>query len=327
MKLLAFCSILAVLVLPVQGFAQAGNPPNAGATGRQEPGADILTRDTLSSSDLKLLAEKIDQWNRVEGKEGVPPRVARTRATAMLAVLKVSCVVSEASYRGPAPGDAKQIVYEAACENGMGYLLFLQDSSLSGTSCLAGRPDSAVKCALPANADSKIAAGVVLNHNHVPCRVQDLKWLGANAANLEHVEVACEGGAGYVVRSPLPGSDGKLDVLSCQDAGKQGIACELTGPAPAAAGADARPTLAWFKEALVRNGVTCQTRRARIIGRESIKRRYLVEFECLERPEGLVVFVPAQGDATNSFESMNCALAEERGVHCALLAKGGAEQR
>jgi hypothetical protein len=318
MKHLTLLSILTVLVLPVESFAQAAGPPNTGSAGRQQPEEQVMTRDTMSQSDLKRLAEKIDQWNRVEGKAGVPPRVAKIRTTAMLAVLKVSCVVSDAAYLGAAPDNAEQNVYEAACEDGMGYLLFLQKSLLTGTSCLeAGRDESHMKCALLANADSKIVAGAVLNHNHIQCKVQQLNWLGTSAANLDHMEVACEGTSGYVVRSPRPGSSGKLEVMNCQEANKQGIACQLpANVASAPAMADARPTLAWFKDALSRNGVSCQSKRARIVGRESIKRRYLVEFECSDRPEGLIAIVPPASDPVNSFESMNCASAAGRGIHC-----------
>jgi hypothetical protein len=70
--------------------------------------------------------------------------------------------------------------------------------------------------------------------------------------------------------------------------------------------------------------VSCQSKRARIIGRESVKRRYLVEFECSDRPEGLIAYVPAAGDATHAFESMNCPSAAQRGIKCELLAGGTA---
>ena len=129
----------------------------------------------------------------------------------------------------------------------MGYLLMLQDTTLTGTSCLAtGRDDSPVKCALPANSDSKVMAGAVLKRNGIQCKVRDLKWLGTSAANLDHIEAACEGGGGYVMRSPQLGSSGKLEVLSCQDAIKQGIACELSPKRSRPrlqSSADSRPTL------------------------------------------------------------------------------------
>jgi hypothetical protein len=322
MKLSTFLCILAVLSLSIESSAQTGQA-NSGAAGRVEPTEGVRARDTLSQSDLKRLAEQIDQWNRVEGKAGVPPRVAKSRTTAMLAVLKVSCAVSNAAYRGTAPGDAEQNVYEAACEDGMGYLLLLKGSSLSGTSCLAAaRDESPVKCALPGNADSKVAAAAVLGGNRISCKVRDLKWLGTSAANQDHIEVACEDGGAHVIRSPVPGSGGKLEVLGCQDAIKQGVACELSASARAVPPApDSRPALSWFKQELSRHGVSCETKRARIVGRESIKRRYLVEFDCSDRPDGLVAFVPPAGDTINSFESMNCPSAAERGIRCELLPK------
>jgi hypothetical protein len=324
MKPLTLVSFLIVLSAPIECPAQAGGAPNQGAAGRQ-PGEAVLTRDTLSQSDLKRLAEQIDQWNRVEGDRGLPPREAKARTSAMLGALKVSCVVSEATYRGTASEDPELKIYEAACEDGAGYLLLVHRSTLSGISCLATGSDSPVKCAMPPNADSRAMAGRILSHRDVDCTVRDVKWLGTSAADLDHVEVACESGSGYMMRSPRIGSSGKLEVVDCQDAIKQGVACELSSSGAASGrAADSRPSLEWFKEALSRNGVNCQTKRARIVGRESIKRRYLVEFECADHPEGLITFVPPVGDTVNSFESMSCAEAAQRGIRCEWVPAEGA---
>lgn len=319
MKPLAVISLITVLALPAEGLAQAG-AGNAGAAGRQQPAEDNLTRDTLSQSDLKRLAEQIDQWNRVDGKKGVLPHVARERTTAMLAVLQVPCAVSDALYRGRALDAGQSHVYEAACEQGMGYLLMLQGAALTGRSCLADSDASSMKCTLPANLDGKVMVAAVLNRQHITCKVRDFKWLGSSASGLDHVEAACEGDSGYVLRGPPPGMNGKHEVLNCQDAVKQGIACKLTSTAASTtpSAADSRPTLAWFKDSLSRNGVSCETRRARVIGRESIKRRYLVEFECSDRPEGLIAYVPAAGDTSNPFEIMSCAAAAQRAIRCEL---------
>jgi hypothetical protein len=326
MKLLAIPSLLMMLALPLQGLGQAG-AGNAGAAGRQQPVEDTLTRDTLSQQDLKRLAEKIDQWSRIDGKKGVTPRVARERATAMLAALQVSCSVSDAAYRGQAPDSAAPHVYEAACEEGMGYLLELRGKDLTGVSCLADREGPAPRCSLPANVDGKSILAAVLGRQRIPCEVRDFKWLGSSSSGLDHVEAACEGGIGYVLRHPPPGKAGTLEVFNCQDSARQGIACTLTPTAVAAAAptTDSRPTLAWFKQALSQNGVSCESKRARIIGRESIKRRYLVEFECTDHPEGLVAFVPSAGDTANSFESMSCAQAVARKIRCEWSGTGAAD--
>ena len=321
MKPLTLISLLAVLAVPAESFAQGAGPPSTAP--RPNAGSEVLTRDTLSASDLKRIAEQIDQWKRIEGNGELSPREAKARTAAMLNVLQASCVVSDAAYRGKAPDAGAQIIYEAACEDGNGYLLMLGGSTLSGISCLARSWNRLpMECALPANVDSKVMASALLERKGVECKVRELKWLGTSAANLEHIEADCESGGSYVMRSPPLGTSGKLEVFDCEASAKQGVACELSARAsPSPASADARPTLSWFKEALGRNGVSCLTKRARIVGRESIKRRYLVEFECSDRPEGLVAFVPPAGDTVNTFETMSCQSAAERGIQCALRSK------
>jgi hypothetical protein len=246
MKLFMVLSALTAMALPIASPGQ-GVAGTGGAASRQEPTEDLRMQNALSQAEIRRLAEQIDQWHRVDGTAGVPPNVARTRTSAMLAVLKVSCAVSDAAYRGQTLDDTGTQIYEAACEKG----------------------------------------------------------------------------GGYVIRSPRPGSIGKLEALSCQEAFAQGVPCELSPqPQPTARpepAADARPALAWFKDALAGNGVLCETRRARIVGRESIKRRYVVEFECVNRAEGLIAFVPAAGDSVNPFESMSCVSAAARGIRCELL--------
>jgi hypothetical protein len=313
--------LAAIALAALSSEANAQVPPVTRAPERGEPAEDLRTRNAMSQSELKRLGEMVDQWNRVEGKTGVSPRESRKRAGQMLGVLQVSCEIADAVYRGQGPGEAAPHVYEAACADGMGYVLSLAGDSLSGTTCLSGDELAAqVKCALPANADQKAVAEAVMRGRAVPCKVLDVRWLGVDAGHRDNVEVACEGTGGKVLRYPRPGYPGELDVLDCDQASAAGVRCQLTTPAPGPDGeADSRPTLGWFKEALARNGVSCETRKARIVGRESIKRRYVVEFQCAGRPEGLIALVPAEGDTVNSFESMSCTAAGNRGITCRFL--------
>jgi hypothetical protein len=305
---------IALTVLASSAGAQT--PPMTRAPDRSEPTEDLRTQNAMSQSELKRLGEMVDQWSRVEGKAGVSPREARKRAGQMLEVLEVSCELTDAAYRGTVPGETPAHLYEAACADGMGYLMRLAGDSLSGTSCLSGDElASQVKCALPANFDTRALVAAVLRGRSVPCEVSDVRWSGVDADNRDHVEVACESEPGKVLRYPRPGRRGELQVLGCEEAGSSGVRCQLTASAPGG-GADSRPTLSWFKEALARHGVTCESRRARIVGRESIKRRYVVAFECDGLPEGLIAFVPAEGDTVNAFESINCVTAASRGIHC-----------
>jgi hypothetical protein len=324
--LVRLLAVASFLVAP-ESLAQAGAPriPDSG-----EPTEDVRMRNAMSQSELKRLAEMLDQWNRVEGKSALSPREVKRRVGQMLEVLAIPCQIVDAALRGRETGESSPVLYEASCADGMGYLLSLAGDSLSGVSCLAGEPSSTAVCTLPANADRKLVAEAVLRGKSVSCKVRELKWLGTDADNFDHVEVACGESTGYVVRAPRPGQgqdngkSGELKVMSCADAGVSGIRCALGAPPPAADGdaGNARPTLEWFKDAIARNGLSCQTKRARIIGRESIKRRYVVEFECVDRPEGLIAIVPAAGDTVNPFESMNCTAAVSRGIECQFVPGG-----
>jgi hypothetical protein len=251
-------------------------------------------------------------------------------------------------------------LYEVACANGMGYLLTLVGlANASGISCLAASAtpqvapsnnsgdtanhsetaaNSAEKvdstCHLPANQDLNTMATTVVRNAGTACDAHGVKWLGQSGApTLDYTEVACNDGQGFVLRTPAPGAVGVIDVLSCTDAATHGAQCQMSAPAPAVAAAAApaapaggplpegpRPNLQWFKDALSKNGVSCDVKKARVVGRESIKRRYVVEYQCPQQPQGLVAYVPSPGDATNPFESMDCAAAAEKKITCQFVA-------
>jgi hypothetical protein len=82
----------------------------------------------------------------------------------------------------------------------------------------------------------------------------------------------------------------------------------------------ARPTLQWFKDALSKNGVACDVKKARVVGRESIKRRYIVEYQCPQQPHGVVAYVPSNADTVNPFEWIDCEAAAARKLACQFTA-------
>ena len=158
------------------------------------------------------------------------------------------------------------------------------------------------------------------------CQVTDTRWLGEQAAtHLEYVEAKCADGAGYVMRLPTPGGSGSVGLDSCAVSREKGIACVLSA-APAGEGqtSTARVDLAWFKSQLSAAKVQCDVAQARIVGREKIRRRYVVEFECRDVPSGVVAFVPPPDAAADTFESMDCTAALVRGVTCEYSKSQGA---
>jgi hypothetical protein len=306
----------------------------------------------MSQGDIAGLADFVDNTRRLERKGLVSKTLATKRGTVMLNALHIDCQLTDADHvasgNTTAGGQPVSVgLYEVACGNGMGYLLTLMGlSSASGISCFAASAtqqgdssDSKVdlKCRLPANQNLNTMATTVMRNAGAACDAHDLKWLGQSAdPKVDYTEVACNDNQGFVLRTPAPGSTGNIDVLSCKDAASHGAQCQMSSTAPeiataaaragaaAAAGAppsatEPRPNLQWFKDALNKNGVSCDVKKARIVGRESIKRRYIVEYQCPQQPRGVVAYVPSAGDTTNPFESIDCDAAALRKIPCQFL--------
>jgi hypothetical protein len=339
------CALLsALLMMGGGGTAFAQRPPSGGGmNGPTTP--EGLTTNYLSQSDLSALADFVDQTRRLERKALQPKATATKRSKVMLDALHINCQLTDAEQLGSgktaAGGQPVDIgLYEAACANGMGYLLTLVGKdSASGISCFAAsatQPGDTVdpakvdtKCHLPADLDINAMATTVMRNAGTACDAHGVQWLGQSGSPvLDYTEIACNEGEGFVLRTPAPGSiAGAIDVLSCSDAATHGAHCQMSAPEVAAASAPAatgggplpegpRPDLQWFKDALSKHGVSCDVKKARVVGRESIKRRYIVEYQCPQQPQGLVAYVPSPGDTASAFESMDCAAAAERKIAC-----------
>jgi hypothetical protein len=335
--------LLALLLMGNLG-ARAQRVPST-STGPAAPEGHIT--GYMSQDDISGLADFVDSTRRLEPKDLVSKTQATKRATVMLSALHTDCQLTDAEHiaSGKAAVGGQPVtvgLYEVACGNGMGYLLTLMGlSSASGISCFAasaivrsetsGPAKVDLKCRLPANQNLNTMATTLLRNAGATCSAHDLRWLGQSSdPKVDYTEVHCSDGQGWVLRTPVPGSIGKIDVLSCQDAAIHGAACQISAAVSAtpsaattaAAGtpsavAEARPNLQWFKDALAKSGVSCEVKKARIVGRESIKRRYIVEYQCpQQQPRGLVAYVPAAGDTSNAFESIDCDAAALRTIAC-----------
>ena len=328
-------SLAASVVVISFAFAQspAGGPPQPAGLEKQQ----VYTRDTIAPEDLRKLADFMDKESIIERKDLVSTYVARGRVSKVFALLKIDCKIVNVAHVAEATGkqwgwtNVAVGLYEAACENGMGYLVTLRDThEASATSCFAAesqinessKATRAEHCLLPENVDPNTRAQKMLSTLGVSCTVDASQWLGQSTTlHLDYIESRCKEGQGYVIHVPIPGSRGAAGTISCEQSAQAGIPCKLTQRIQSAstnstAASDSRPTLQWFKDALAKNNVSCDTKQARLVGREKIKKRHIVEFQCDQKPQGLVVYVPADGDATNLFESIDCAAAATRGISC-----------
>jgi hypothetical protein len=248
--MIAFRCAVSALFFVVAASAQdqpwgAGGVPIGGAP--SGPGGRGMTQDEISK-----LGDYVDQSGRLTKEDKAKGKtVADLLADDKAAAVKLAgrlvpaCVVADAflAAMGPATVDGKQVdtkTYEVSCANGMGYFLIAQDPQPpSGFSCFSAevthaadiaqhRKPSAV-CRIPGSVDTKAMATTVLNRAGTACTVKNLKWLGvSSAAKVEFVELACDSGAGYILKSAVPGSPINPMAIGCKLAAAQGLPCTLT---------------------------------------------------------------------------------------------------
>src|SRR5882757_7225650 len=149
----------------------------------------------------------VSDASRKQGMAEAPPLVQAAT---------LPCQVSDARFIGKTPEDKKkgtpsQSFYEVACGAGaMGYVIQgTVGSTPTAFTCIeadtpaeAGKPPSA-PCLLPGNADPKAALAPALAAAKVQCVPEQARCIGQSKTNT-FLEVACQGGGGYVLVTSSP---------------------------------------------------------------------------------------------------------------------------
>jgi hypothetical protein len=142
----------------------------------------------------------------------VPEAARKTgmaEAPAVVQAAGIPCQVSDARLIGE-DKKAKSKYFEVAC--GPGAMGFVLQSPAGGTptafTCVEantgrdGKPPTA-PCLLPANADPKPAVQAMIQKANVSCLPERVRGIGQSPESA-YMEVACQGGVGYVVIAKLP---------------------------------------------------------------------------------------------------------------------------
>jgi hypothetical protein len=326
-----FAALIATASLIAGAGAFAQMPPPTGGLAGSQPQAPIAADGKLMQGDTQKVENYLDRAHILKGQDADKARAAaRDSSAQLLRALELNCDITEAEPvgRGTAKvsGKSAQLeIYEVACSNGLGYLLVSQTGDAPyANSCFSADTTHAEEvaqgrksdmyCLLATNKDVKAMATRFLVAADVTCAVRTLQWLGRSvASHTEYTEIVCDDGRGYLIRTAQAGSAATTTVMSCKEAAEKGIKCRLTDAGPVA-----KPvTIETLKEALTANGLTCSVSQSRLIGQESERKRYVVEFLCPEYPQGLVAFIPT-GDNKNKFESVDCAKAISLHIVCEL---------
>ena len=320
-------AVFAGMLFAVPGAAQMVPRGPADSTGTP---AGQTSPNTISNSMLDLISKEALKQKRE--KLGLTPEQLQAQdkadVTALANSIQFPCDVTNAQLllEGNETIDGKPVKtksYEAACGNGFGYFIVgrEQPGRPSGFTCfgadamheidLKAHRQPGPVCGLPESLDMKTIATNVLLRQGKNCLVRDIKWVGQSAkSNTDYTEIACNDGNGFILASPLPGSTMKPLILKCHDAAMQGTPCKLSDNGQVI-------TVQTFKDALAQHQVACDASDVRVIGKETAKQRHVVEFKCKQHTEGLVAYIPLDGNAA-PFEALDCAAAAKRGTVCKL---------
>jgi hypothetical protein len=314
-------AVLAAVAGASGAIAFAGSPVSQTDLAPANGGSTITF--PLAGADMEQRLHDLTPRQRAEAIQA---------AEKPIGALSLSCKPTDAERigHGKAAVNGKRVevvAYEVACSNGMGYLLASLGTEMPiAVSCFAAaatRADSIARgeksdvyCQLAANKDVKAMAASLLTATGTNCTVNDLRWFGlAAATHTEYTEVQCGDGSGYLLRAQQVEPAAQITAVSCREAAQQGMKCHLTdgGPVPVPV------TMQRFRDALKEGGVSCEPAQMRLVGRETVSRRYVVEMQCPDMPE-LVAFIPLE-DNTKKFETLDCTAAMQRNIVCTLNPK------
>jgi hypothetical protein len=185
-------------------------------------------------------------------------------APAAVQAAGVACQVADARLIGSSPADkannkpARQI-YEVACSGGGGLVIAAAPGAQADVNTCFETQGTSVACLLPANANPNAALGPALQKAGYNCAVEKARGIGQTPTQTV-LEVACQGGRGYIVMGSKPLDLSKpLSVNNClaNDAGAAALKCTLNEPAVRFAAVD---------NYVAQAKITCTVKERRYIG-------------------------------------------------------------
>ncbi|MBO9546524.1 hypothetical protein [Caulobacter sp.] len=156
-------------------------------------------------------------------------------APALIQASGAGCTVSDARFIGE-DKKAGSKYYEVACNEGMGFAMIAKkDAAPQVYTCLESSqpgPDGKVgglACMLPGNANPGAGLAPFVQKGGATCDIENTRAIGSGTKN-SYFEVACKGGAGYIVQTTAPMNiSGEVVVNSCllyEEGGN--VSCKLT---------------------------------------------------------------------------------------------------
>ena len=262
---------------------------------------------------LLVPAAAISQAKKGQEVPEAARKAGMAAAPAVVQAAGIPCQVSDARLIGE-DKKSKTKYYEVACGAGaMGFVLQAPEGATpTAFSCIeANTPPSPDKppsapCMLPANSDPKAVLQPLLKQAGVECLPQQARGIGQTKSNT-FMEVACQGGAGYIVLGSVPFDSSKpVQAQSClmYDEADTNIKCTLSDKA-------ARLAVVDKYVAAANNG--CAVKERRFVGMSKDNSSFF-EASCQDG-KGYIYRVDPTGTLKETFE---CAKATQLLGGCTL---------
>ncbi|MFZ5668656.1 MAG: hypothetical protein ACOY4K_04120 [Pseudomonadota bacterium] len=280
---------------------------------------------TVSAAKKPAAAGGIDAKAREKGMADTP---------ALVTAAGLACTVSDAFWIGE---DKKtgQSYYEVACNPGLGGVLLVKKDDPKPTyyPCLeTGKPGPDGKpgqlaCKLPANADPVHALDPLVAASGIACTIEKARSIGASTKNT-FFEVACQGGAGFIMQTSSPADAGqpvKMNTCLAYDDPSSNLYCQLT---------DRATQLAMVDTLMAGSGKACTIKDKRYV-LSTVAGSQFFEVACADG-KGYLLERAANGslartiDCANAPSGAECTLTDSReaqteqaGLYSRLAAKAG----
>jgi hypothetical protein len=228
------------------------------------------------------------------------------KAPAVVQAASIPCQVSDARLIGEDKKN-KTAYYEVAC--GAGNMGFVLQAPNEGTptaySCVEANTPPApgqapsAPCMLPGNSDPKAVIAPLLKKSGLECVPEQIRGIGQTKTST-YMELACQGGAGYVVVTSAPFDASKpVQAQNClmYDEAQSNIKCTLTDHAARLAVVDKYATAA-------NNGCTVKDRRFVGMAKDNAS---FFEASC-QNGKGYIYKVAANGALAETYD---CAKASQ----------------
>ena len=236
-------------------------------------------------------------------------------APGVITAAGVECDLADARLLGPSTDAKTKAItnfYEIACKNAEGYIIGIpaKPGPLPVIyTCLevAASGSANIQCALPENADPKAGFASMIEKVRPDCQVSNARAIGQTQDRTATVfEVACQGGAGYVVNTSFPISTTKpMTFNSCLAYGPSAVThCTLT---------DQAADDAYFASLVTKIGKPCAATNHRWVGATSTGSNYF-EVACQEG-KGYMFELKPDGSVG---QAVDCTLADNIGGGCTL---------